>query len=315
MSRIGDGRSRLRTRIISSGVTPLATQAGDEGAGAGPDVHVELVDGRVGGQQVERSQRADLVYAAGEPAAAEHQRGLRRTLASASAARPLGSAADSISTTLPMGKGIIPPATRVSPHPRLNSLRMTRPRHLICLLASGAPSRRPPPPPAAHARRQAGTARATLSALRARVRGSPRDLRSRRRRQRGLGLRLDANGDGQLYGNDADERRIPASNEKLFTTAAFLSELGPTRICRPAPTPAASSSGRPQARRSTATSCWSATATRLSAPHASPAPPTSRPRGSRSWRASPPRRGPQDHGPGARRRLDLRPQARAPGPT
>ncbi len=38
---------------------------------------------------------------------------------------------------------------------------------------------------------------------------------------------LDAHGDGALYGNDADERRVPASNEKLFTTAAFLSELGP----------------------------------------------------------------------------------------
>jgi D-alanyl-D-alanine carboxypeptidase/D-alanyl-D-alanine-endopeptidase (penicillin-binding protein 4) len=39
---------------------------------------------------------------------------------------------------------------------------------------------------------------------------------------------LDANGDGTLYGNDAAERRTPASNEKLFTTAAFLHELGPT---------------------------------------------------------------------------------------
>jgi D-alanyl-D-alanine carboxypeptidase/D-alanyl-D-alanine-endopeptidase (penicillin-binding protein 4) len=38
---------------------------------------------------------------------------------------------------------------------------------------------------------------------------------------------VDANGDGALYGNDADERRVPASNEKLFTTAAFLDELGP----------------------------------------------------------------------------------------
>jgi D-alanyl-D-alanine carboxypeptidase/D-alanyl-D-alanine-endopeptidase (penicillin-binding protein 4) len=38
---------------------------------------------------------------------------------------------------------------------------------------------------------------------------------------------VDATGDGQLYGNDADERRIPASNEKLFTTAAFLSKFGP----------------------------------------------------------------------------------------
>jgi D-alanyl-D-alanine carboxypeptidase/D-alanyl-D-alanine-endopeptidase (penicillin-binding protein 4) len=38
---------------------------------------------------------------------------------------------------------------------------------------------------------------------------------------------VDAKGDGQLYGNDADDRLIPASNEKLFTTAAFLSKLGP----------------------------------------------------------------------------------------
>ena len=38
---------------------------------------------------------------------------------------------------------------------------------------------------------------------------------------------IDANGDGALYGNDAGERRVPASNEKLFTTAAFLAELGP----------------------------------------------------------------------------------------
>ena len=40
-------------------------------------------------------------------------------------------------------------------------------------------------------------------------------------------LDLDADGDGALYGNDADERRVPASNEKLFTTAAFLDALGP----------------------------------------------------------------------------------------
>ena len=37
---------------------------------------------------------------------------------------------------------------------------------------------------------------------------------------------VDANGDGTLYSNDANERRVPASNEKLFTTAAFLAELG-----------------------------------------------------------------------------------------
>ncbi|MDX6582218.1 MAG: hypothetical protein QOI10_1402 [Solirubrobacterales bacterium] len=38
---------------------------------------------------------------------------------------------------------------------------------------------------------------------------------------------VDAKGDGTLYGNDGDERRVPASNEKLFTTAAFLTALGP----------------------------------------------------------------------------------------
>jgi D-alanyl-D-alanine carboxypeptidase/D-alanyl-D-alanine-endopeptidase (penicillin-binding protein 4) len=38
---------------------------------------------------------------------------------------------------------------------------------------------------------------------------------------------VDASGDGGLYGNDASERRAPASNEKLFTTAAFLDALGP----------------------------------------------------------------------------------------
>src|SRR3954447_26593575 len=38
---------------------------------------------------------------------------------------------------------------------------------------------------------------------------------------------IDARGDGTLYGNDASERRTPASNENLFTTSAFLAELGP----------------------------------------------------------------------------------------
>lgn len=38
---------------------------------------------------------------------------------------------------------------------------------------------------------------------------------------------IDAHGDGVLFGNDATERRVPASNEKLFTTAALLSKLGP----------------------------------------------------------------------------------------
>ena len=66
-------------------------QRGDERTGAGADVDVELVDGAVDGQQVERAQRADLVDAAGEAAAAEHERRLGATAASPScAASPRG---------------------------------------------------------------------------------------------------------------------------------------------------------------------------------------------------------------------------------
>ena len=73
----GVGRCRLTTRIISSGVTPLATIAATNEPGARADVDVEVVDRAVDRQQVERAQRADLVDAAGEAAAAEHERGLR----------------------------------------------------------------------------------------------------------------------------------------------------------------------------------------------------------------------------------------------
>ena len=38
---------------------------------------------------------------------------------------------------------------------------------------------------------------------------------------------IDAGADGVLFTDDAGARRIPASNEKLFTTAAFLDALGP----------------------------------------------------------------------------------------
>ena len=58
---------------------PLATMLGDEGAGAGADVDVELVDRAVDGEQVERAQGPDLVDAAREPAAAEDERGLGLT--------------------------------------------------------------------------------------------------------------------------------------------------------------------------------------------------------------------------------------------
>jgi D-alanyl-D-alanine carboxypeptidase/D-alanyl-D-alanine-endopeptidase (penicillin-binding protein 4) len=38
---------------------------------------------------------------------------------------------------------------------------------------------------------------------------------------------IDAGGNGVLFTDDAGARRLPASNEKLFTTAAFLDALGP----------------------------------------------------------------------------------------
>ena len=54
----------------------VGRQRGDQRARARADVDVELVDGPVDGQQVERAQRADLVDAAGEAAAAQHEGGL-----------------------------------------------------------------------------------------------------------------------------------------------------------------------------------------------------------------------------------------------
>ena len=54
----------------------VGEHAGDEGAGAGADVDVEVVDRAVDREQVEGAQGADLVDAAGEAAAAEDKGGL-----------------------------------------------------------------------------------------------------------------------------------------------------------------------------------------------------------------------------------------------
>ena len=75
-------RERRRQLVVDHphhllGGDPVGDHAGDEGPGAGSHVDVELVDGPVDGQQVERAQGADLVHATGEPAAAQDQRGLR----------------------------------------------------------------------------------------------------------------------------------------------------------------------------------------------------------------------------------------------
>ena len=110
---------------------------------------------------------------------------------------------------------------------------MIRPRHLICLLLVLAGALTPAVATAddggATPVAKAGTELASKRGLsRSELRGELADaMRSAGGASGAFVLDLDANGDGSLYGNDADRRRVPASNEKLFTTAAFLSELGP----------------------------------------------------------------------------------------
>ncbi len=81
------GRSRSPTSIALNGRLALArhdphhllgryaigAERGDERAGGGADIDVELVDGGVYGEQVDRAQGADLIDPAGEPAAAEDE--------------------------------------------------------------------------------------------------------------------------------------------------------------------------------------------------------------------------------------------------
>ncbi len=76
---VGDRRAQFRVEDPHHllGGDAVCGQACDERAGAGPHVDVELVDGVIYRQEVQGPERADLVNAAGEAAAAEDQRGLR----------------------------------------------------------------------------------------------------------------------------------------------------------------------------------------------------------------------------------------------
>ena len=58
-------------------------RGGDQRAGTGPDVDVELVDRAIHREQIERPERADLVDAPGEAAASEHERRARSLAAAA----------------------------------------------------------------------------------------------------------------------------------------------------------------------------------------------------------------------------------------
>ena len=103
MSRNGVGDLVVDDPHHLLGRDAVGGQRGDQRAGAGADVDVELVDAAVDRQQVERAQRADLVDAAGEAAAAQHQRGARLRGAR-TAARPRAAPFSSL-TTLPIRGG------------------------------------------------------------------------------------------------------------------------------------------------------------------------------------------------------------------
>ena len=212
MSESGDGRSWLITRIISSGVMPLATMPGDEGAGAGADVDVELVDRAVDGQQVERAQRADLVHAAGEPTAAQHERGLGTALGDLfGSEHPRDSVRGvSSSTTFPMAAGHYAGSAVRSGPPRRRRLpgdRLGRGRRPAGSRRPRRPTRRSP----------ARTCEQGLAKQMRHVGGAERRLRHRPRRRAAT---------GRCSAGHRTRRRTLASNTKLFTMAALLDRFG-----------------------------------------------------------------------------------------
>ena len=178
-------------------------ERGDQRAGAGPDVDVELVDRAVDRQQVERPQRADLVDAAGEPAAAQHQRGSR------------------LPAPLAPGRGVHLDDVAHVGH-SLRSARDFRPPEAGCVGSNAdGPARRPH-----HARR-----RWPCSRVRRRRPGSPRPARpgardgARGRLLRRLRGRPRTPG-GSSTPPRADVARMPASVEKLYTTATAMLRYG-----------------------------------------------------------------------------------------
>ena len=201
-------------------------QRGDERAGARADVDVELVDRAVDRQQVERPQRADLVDAAREAAAAQHERGLRRAppaprrrgaSSSVRAARlPLRPVLSS-STTLSIGRHRDCGPTRSVAYP---PARRCTPALASAPCCSRSPRASPP------LRRRAAGPEATRRRARARdaLGRAPSgaycvDLDSGRRAVRARGRTASA---------------CPASVEKLYTTSTALLRFGPTARSPPA---------------------------------------------------------------------------------
>ena len=256
MSRKGVGTCRLTTRIISSGVMPLAASDGDEGARAGADVDVELVDGPVDRQQVERPQRADLVDAAGEAAAAEDERGLgapaARRLPFARGGAPLlarlqvDDLAHAVTDSTAGATLRYIWCSTVPPHafPRTCSRhRRWSPRSPSCRRGAASAIS------TAHAAGQARRARCATPAVLGRLRARPRQPAARCSRP------------------SPTRRAPPASVEKLYTTAAALHalrarrhavHLGRRRAASSTPTAsgaATSTCAAAATRRSAATTC------------------------------------------------------------
>ena len=222
MSRNGVGTCWLTTRIISSGVTPLAASAATNEPARRADVDVELVDRPVDRQQVERAQRADLVDAAGEAAAAEHERRLGRPRAPAARARRLPARPllglrelDDLAHRCRAydrprsGRHAFPgaPASPCAPMPPVARPGRHR-RRAVRLARPGAPPRR---------RSTGHPARGARRARSARSGASSGGLRHRPRRRARDALRATS----------PTARSIPASNEKLFTTSTALLRFGP----------------------------------------------------------------------------------------
>src|SRR5918992_1991704 len=187
------------------GRDPIGGQGGYEGARARADVHVELIDGAVDRQQVERAQRTNLIDPTGEPAAAQNQRGAR-------APRP--PTARSCLRLAVLGGGFLELDDLAHPHAIVSRqrseapdtvFRLTMRRLLAIVLAVAAML------PAEAA--QADFAR-TLS----------RQMRLAGSASGAYVINLT---DGtKEFAWRAGTQRILASNTKLFTTAAALARFG-----------------------------------------------------------------------------------------
>ena len=267
---------------------------GDEGAGAGADVDVEVVDGAVDREQVERAQGADLVDAAGEAAAAEHQGGLRRLFAACALCAavwtrcrrpcpclymqyPSGERPERRSGAATLRRSRVGRDDETSRDPARGRLRG------LLLLAVAAAE-------ASHAcdQMRAGCAREAA-------------------RRSGL-LVVDAETGEVVCASAAGTPRPLASNMKLFTTATALASSGPETGSRPRSSATARST--PTASSTAASTCRAAATRRSARPPSTTATwPGSAPT-LRARAADPSRRDQRGHRPPLRRRHDLRPPPR-----